>query len=69
VRDMGKIAEITKHYWYYPAGAAIGGAGGFTYWYYVGCASGTCPITSSPIFSTIWGLLIGSLLFTSIFSK
>jgi len=32
---------------------------GFTYWYYVGCMSGSCPITSSPIVSTIYGAILG----------
>lgn len=44
------------------AGAAVGGLGGFGWWYYVGCASGTCPITSSPYLSVLWGMMIGGLL-------
>lgn len=43
-------------------GLAIGAIGGFLYWKFVGCTSGTCPITSSPINSTLWGALIGGLL-------
>ena len=43
-------------------GAAIGAIGGFLYWKFVGCSSGTCPITSSPINSTLYGILIGALL-------
>lgn len=46
----------------YVAGALVGGLGGFFYWKQVGCASGTCPITSSPIFSTIFGVILGLLL-------
>ena len=26
-------------------GAALGALGGYLYWYFVGCADGTCPIT------------------------
>ena len=43
------------------AGAAIG----FSYWYFIGCNTGTCAITSSPINSTIYGALIGILLVNS----
>lgn len=34
---------------------------GWLYWYYVGCASGTCPISSSPVVSTLYGGLLGIL--------
>ena len=39
-----------------------GAAAGFAYWYFIGCASGTCPITSSPYISTLWGAAIGFLI-------
>ena len=35
---------------------------GFAYYYFVGCASGTCPITSNPYVSTAYGALVGLLL-------
>ena len=47
------------------AGAVVGGVAGFAWWYYVGCASGTCPITSSPYMSVLWGMMIGGLLVSS----
>ena len=49
-------------------GVAVGALGGFLYWNYVGCASGTCMITSKPINSTLYGALMGYLLF-GIFKK
>lgn len=39
----------------------LGAAGGFLYWKFVGCQSGTCPIKSVWYMSTIWGLLFGYL--------
>ena len=42
-------------------GIVLGMLGGYLYWRYVGCASGTCPITSSPYMSTLWGGMIGGL--------
>jgi hypothetical protein len=44
-------------------GVAIGSIGGYLYWLFIGCSSGTCPITSSPFISAIWGAAIGVLLF------
>lgn len=43
-------------------GAVLGAAAGFAYWYFVGCQSGSCPITSSPIISTLYGAGVGALL-------
>ena len=50
------------------SGIIAGAAGGFLYYYYVGCASGTCAITSNPFNSTAYGALMGGLLF-SMFKK
>lgn len=47
----------------YIIGAAVGAIAGFVYWQQVGCSSGTCMITSKPINSTIYGAIMGSLLF------
>lgn len=44
------------------AGIAIGALAGYLYYYYVGCASGTCAITSSPVNSTLYGAVMGALL-------
>jgi hypothetical protein len=49
-------------------GGVAGGIGGYLYYYYVGCMSGGCPITSSPIMSVLWGALMGGLLL-SMFKK
>jgi hypothetical protein len=52
----------------YFIGALVGGIGGFLYWKYVGCITGTCRITSSPLNSTIYFSLMGSLFF-ALFQK
>lgn len=41
---------------------------GYLYYKFVGCRTGTCPMTSSAIGSTIYGALIG-LLFSDLFTK
>jgi len=46
------------------AGMGLGVISGFLYWKYVGCSSGTCPITSSPTNSTIYGWVMGGLTFS-----
>lgn len=44
------------------AGITLGGIGGFAYYYFIGCASGTCPITSNPYITVIYGALLGYIL-------
>ncbi len=41
---------------------ALGALGGFAYYYFIGCANGTCSITSNPYISTGYGALIGAVL-------
>lgn len=52
----------------YILGATIGAVAGYIYWQQIGCSSGTCIITSKPLNSTLYGALMGSLLF-GIFKK
>jgi hypothetical protein len=40
----------------------LGALGGFAYYTFIGCVSGTCPIASSPYISTGYGALIGATL-------
>ncbi len=44
-------------------GAVLGAIAGYLYYYFVGCASGSCAITSKPLNSTVYGCLMGGLLF------
>ena len=50
------------------AGVLVGTIAGYLYWRQIGCSSGTCPITSSPLNSSVYGALMGGLLF-SVFKK
>jgi len=48
----------------------IGGiTAGYLYWRFIGCASGTCPITSTWYTSSIAGGIMGLLLSDSIVKK
>lgn len=41
--------------------ALLGGTAGFAYYFFIGCTSGSCPITSSPYVSTAYGVLMGTV--------
>ncbi len=46
-------------------GFTLGAISGYAYYYYVGCASGTCPIQSNPLLMTLYGAGMGGVLFFS----
>ena len=52
----------STYFWKRVAGTIIGGVAGFLYYYFVGCASGTCAITSSPFLSFLFGATMGLFL-------
>ena len=45
------------------SGILLGGTGGFLYYYFVGCRTGSCAITSNPWLSILWGAAFGLLIF------
>ncbi len=47
----------------YIAGAITGTLAGYLYWQQIGCSSGTCMITSKPFNSTVYGAVMGALVF------
>lgn len=49
-------------------GLVLGALAGYLYWKYIGCASGTCMITSKPLNSSLYGAIMGYLVF-SMFKK
>ena len=46
-------------------GVVIGGGLGFAYYKFIGCSTGTCPLTSNPWISSIYGAVLGVLIATS----
>jgi uncharacterized membrane protein YedE/YeeE len=42
-------------------GVVLGAIAGYLYYYYIGCASGSCAITSKPLNSTLYGSVMGGL--------
>ena len=47
-------------------GVIVGAVTGYAYYYNLGCASGTCSITSKPLNSSLYGAVLGGLLFNTI---
>ncbi len=45
-------------------GLFLGAIGGYAYYFYIGCQSGTCLITSKPFNSSAYGAIMGGLLFS-----
>ena len=39
--------------------SGVGASLGFAYYYFIGCQSGSCPITSNPVISSLYGLMVG----------
>lgn len=54
---MKKVIIITV------IGVIIGAIAGYLYYINIGCDSGTCVITSKPLNSTLYGGLMGGLIF------
>lgn len=46
-------------------GALGGGVLGYGLYRFVGCSTGTCPITSNPWISTIYGIITGLVISAS----
>jgi uncharacterized protein DUF6132 len=40
----------------------LGAIGGYSYYYFIGCSGGGCPITSNPYISSGYGMAVGLLL-------
>jgi hypothetical protein len=47
-----------KYKWYV-LGGIVGLIIGYAHWYYIGCSSGTCPLTSNPVNSSLYGMFFG----------
>ncbi|AWL08914.1 hypothetical protein G9H64_03590 [Aquirufa nivalisilvae] len=48
-------------------GTFLGGIVGYLYWQQIGCSTGTCPLTSKPLNSTLYFAFLGYI-FSGFFS-
>lgn len=62
------MKKLFSNYKLHLLGAVVGAVIGYFYWQQIGCVSGTCAITSNPVNSTLYGSIMGALVF-SIFKK
>lgn len=57
------VIKIRNHFnWKIIVGMVIGIVGGYFYYREIGCKSGSCPLTSSPWLSMLWGGAMGYLI-------
>jgi hypothetical protein len=61
--------EIITKYRTLALGVLAGGVGGYLYYHFIGCSTGSCPITSQPVNSTLYGAMMGGLLFSNFKNK
>jgi hypothetical protein len=65
MKESIKLYFKSWKFWRPFLAVVTGGLLGFLYYYYVGCKSGTCAITSNPYMSMLWGGLMGFFLINS----
>lgn len=46
-------------------GIVLGGILGYAYYHFIGCSTGTCAITSKPINSSVYGMVMGYLILST----
>jgi hypothetical protein len=56
-------ATLTRlWHWRTALGLGLGGTAGALYATYVGCATGSCPLTSNPVIAGLFGAFVGASL-------
>lgn len=53
--------KIAGHHILLLTGILLGALGGYLYYHFIGCHSGSCAITSKPLNSTLYGAVMGGL--------
>ncbi len=57
------MKNYLKKHWLKAIGVIIGGVAGYLYYFYIGCASGSCPLTTNPWITTLYGAFAGYVVF------
>jgi hypothetical protein len=65
IETQKNIMELLLKYKLTLLGLLLGALSGYLYYFYIGCYSGTCPITSQPGPSTMYGAVMGALILNS----
>jgi hypothetical protein len=66
---MDKIIAFIKKQKLIFIGIGVGMLAGFAYWVFIGCQSGVCPITGNPYISSLYGGIVGGLIFETLKKK
>ena len=61
-RESGRMKLFSNRIFIMGLYLIIGGIAGFAFYYFIGCNSGSCAITSNPYISTTYGMIMGLLL-------
>ncbi|MBC8346478.1 MAG: hypothetical protein ISR82_00630 [Candidatus Marinimicrobia bacterium] len=68
--EFNKIKKyFTKTLVRLPLGIGMGSSIGYAYYYFIGCNSGTCAITSDPVNSMMYGSLMGLIMLWPVKNK
>ncbi|TVR43915.1 MAG: hypothetical protein EA394_00680 [Bacteroidia bacterium] len=59
---LPKTVNARKYLWAVGAFTLLGVMGGYAYYFFIGCQTGGCTITSNPYMSMAWGGAVGYLL-------
>ncbi|WP_188617349.1 DUF6132 family protein [Cloacibacterium rupense] len=59
------MKDFIKKYKISLIGIFVGGILGYAYYHFIGCSTGSCSITSKPINSSVYGMVMGYLIFSS----
>lgn len=58
------MKDFINKYRFGIVGVMVGGILGYAYYHFIGCNTGSCAITSKPVNSSLYGMLMGYLLFS-----
>ena len=58
------MKDFINKYRFGIVGVLVGGILGYAYYHFIGCNTGSCAITSKPVNSSLYGMLMGYLLFS-----
>ncbi|MBT3478131.1 MAG: hypothetical protein HOA15_05345 [Candidatus Marinimicrobia bacterium] len=68
--EFDKISRIfSKTILRLSLGVVLGSSLGYAYYYFIGCNTGTCPITSNPANSMVYGTIMGLIIFWPVKNK
>ena len=59
------MGNFIKNYKLGLIGIVLGGILGYAYYHFIGCNTGTCSITSKPINSSVYGMVMGYLILST----